>query len=200
MEDVELIDSVLSGNEKDFERLIKMYESNVFRVVIGLLHNKEDAEEVTQDIFIKIYRSISSFNKKAAFTTWLYRIAINTSLNFLRKKRSRLLWSELTTVFQFASKEVSAESKMIEKSDHEIIRHAIDSLPKSQRLAFVLTKYEELPQKQVAAIMKISEGAVEQLVLRAKNNLRKKLKTAIGLETARLSNNKTKEDEKSERY
>lgn len=200
MEDAELIDGVLSGNEKDFERLIKMYGSSVFRVVIGLLHNKEDAEEVTQDVFIKVYRSISSFNKKAAFSTWLYRISINTSLNFLRRKRNRLFWSELTTVFQFASKEVSAESNMIEKSDHQIIQHAIDSLPKSQRLAFVLTKYEELPQKQVAVIMKISEGAVEQLVMRAKNNLRKKMKTAVGFETTRLSNNKTKEDEKSEGY
>lgn len=200
MEDFELIESVLKGNERDFERLIKMYESGVFRVVIGLLHNKEDAEEVTQDVFLKLYSSLSSFDRRAAFTTWLYRIAINTSLNFLRKKRNKVFWSELKTIFQFSSKEPSAEAKMTERLDYEIVKHAIDSLPKNQRLAFVLTKYEELPQRQVAEIMKTSEGAVEQLVLRAKNNLRKKMAATIGFESIQLSNKKKKADEKSKRF
>lgn len=200
MEEIELINGILSGNERDFERLIKMYESGVFRVAIGLLHNKEDAEEVTQDVFLKLYSSLSSFDRRAAFTTWLYRIAINTSLNFLRKKRNKVFWSELKTIFQFSSKEPSAEAKMTERLDYEIVKHAIDSLPKNQRLAFVLTKYEELPQRQVAEIMKTSEGAVEQLVLRAKNNLRKKMAATVGFESIQLSNKKTEADEKSKRF
>jgi RNA polymerase sigma-70 factor, ECF subfamily len=191
MQDFQLIDSILEGNQKDFERLIKMYESNVFRVSIGLLHNKEDAEEVTQDVFLKVYRSLSTFNKKSAFSTWLYRLTINTCLNFLRKKKRNLLWTGLSEMFQISSRETSSEAGMISRSDNEIIKQAIDSLPQKQRFAFVLTKYEELPQKEVAAIMKLSEGAVEQLVLRAKNNLRKNLAPAVGFYKNQLSKNET---------
>jgi len=191
MQDFDLINSILAGNQRDFEQLIKMYESNVFCVSIGLIHNKEDAEEVTQDVFLKVYRSLSTFNKKSAFSTWLYRLTINTCLNFLRKKNRKHFWTSLSEIFQISSKEASAEASMINRHDDEMIKQAIDSLPYKQRLAFVLTKYEELPQREVAAIMKLSEGAVEQLVLRAKNNLRKKLKTAIGFYNIQLSKNET---------
>lgn len=195
MQDFDLIDSILSGNQKDFERLIKIYESNVFRVSMGLLHNKEDAEEVTQDVFLKLYHSLSTFNKKSAFSTWLYRLTINTCLNFLRRKKTKLFWTGLSEIFQISSKEASAETRMINRSEGEMIRRAIDGLPHKQRLAFVLTKYEELPQKEVAAIMNLSEGAVEQLVLRAKNNLRKNLKSPIGFQKNKLSKNETSGNE-----
>lgn len=195
MQDFELIDSIVEGNQKDFELLIKKYDSNVFRVAIGLLHNKEDAEELTQDVFLKVYHSLSTFNKKSAFTTWLYRLTINSALNSLRKKKRKHLWTGLYEIFQISSPEQSALNKMINRSEDEMIRQAIDNLPYKQRLAFVLTKYEELPQREVAAIMELTEGAIEQLVLRAKNNLRKKLAPAIGTYNIRLSKYKTSKNE-----
>lgn len=179
MQDVELIQSILGGNTRNYEQLVKKYQTNVFRTVIGMLHNKEDAEEITQDVFIKVYNSLSSFSGKSAFSTWLYRITINTSISHLRKKKRRGLWVELTNFFQFQSKEKPAETVLTEKNDKILIQQAIDSLPDKQKLAFVLTKHEELPQRQVAEIMEITEGAVEQLVVRAKANLRKKLETDI---------------------
>ena len=81
MHESELIQSILDGNQQDFKLLIKKYETNVFRAAIGFLHNKQDAEEITQDVFVKVYQSLSSFKGKAAFSTWLYRITVNTSLN-----------------------------------------------------------------------------------------------------------------------
>ncbi|MGE5520900.1 MAG: RNA polymerase sigma factor [Candidatus Dadabacteria bacterium] len=195
MQDFELIDSIVEGNQKDFELLIKKYDSNVFRVAIGLLHNKEDAEELTQDVFLKVYHSLSTFNKKSAFTTWLYRLTINSALNSLRKKKRKHLWTGLYEIFQISSPEQSALNKMINRSKDTMIRQAIDNLPYKQRLAFVLTKYEELPQREVAAIMELTEGAIEQLVLRAKNNLRKKLAPAIGTYNIRLSKYKTSKNE-----
>ena len=179
MHDIELIQGVLNGNQQDFELLIKKYQTNVFRTVIGLLHNKEDAEEITQDIFIKVYQSLSSFSGKAAFSTWLYRIAVNTSLNFLKKRKRAGFWIGLSDLLQIPSKDKQAEAVLTEKSQKSIIQKAIDSLPEKQRLAFVLAKYEELPQRQVAEILEVSEGAVEQLILRAKNNLKKKLEIEL---------------------
>lgn len=179
MQTEELIDSILNGNHRDYEQLIKKYQPNVFRVAMGLLHSKEDAEEITQDVFVKVYQSISTYSGKSAFSTWLYRITINTSLNFLKKKKRNRFWTGLSQLLQVAAKDKQAETLMVEKSDSAIIRQAIYALPEKQQLAFVLTKYEELPQKQVAEIMHTSEGAVEQLVIRAKNNLRNKLEKEL---------------------
>jgi RNA polymerase sigma-70 factor (ECF subfamily) len=175
MHEVELIQSILDGNQQDFKLLIKKFEVNVFRTAIGFLHNKQDAEEITQDVFLKAYQSLSSFRGKAAFSTWLYRITVNTSLNYLRKKKRKGFWIGLSDFLQIPSKDKQAETIITERLEKTIIQQAIDNLPEKQRLAFVFTRYEELPQKQVAEIMKISEGAVEQLLLRAKNNLKKKL-------------------------
>lgn len=173
MDEVELIQHILHQNHEDYAILIKRYQVNVFRTAIGLLHNKEDAEEITQDVFIKAYQSLASFNAKAAFSTWLYRITVNMSLNFLRKKKRKTFWTGLTEVLQLASKDKSAETIITERSENAVIQQALDTLPEKQRLAFVFARYEELPQKQVAEIMHISEGAVEQLLLRAKLNLKK---------------------------
>ena len=179
MDELELIRRVLEGHQQDFSLLIKKYEASVFRTAMGLLHSKEDAEEITQDVFLKVYQSLSSFNGRSAFSTWLYRITINSSLNLLRKKKRRGFWIGLSDLLQIASKDREAETIMTEKTEKAVIRQAINSLPEKQRLAFVLTKYEELPQKQVAEIMDLSEGAVEQLILRAKTNLRKKLEKEL---------------------
>ena len=173
MDEYELIQSILSGNQQDFKLLIKKYEANVFRTAIGFLHNKQDAEDITQDVFIKVYQSLSSFNGKAAFSTWLYRITVNSSLNFLRKKKRRGFWVALSELIQIPSKDKPGEIALTEKTEKAIIPQAIDDLPDKQRKAFVLSRYEELPHIQIAEIMKITEGAVEQLLHRAKINLKK---------------------------
>jgi RNA polymerase sigma-70 factor, ECF subfamily len=187
MQDFDLIDSILDGNLKDFELLINKYQPSIFRLSIGLLHNREDAEELTQDVFVKLYHSLSTFNKRSAFSTWLYRLTINTCLNALKRKKKRQFWTVLSETLRFSSNEVSAEAAMINRSDDELIRQAIDHLPLKQRLAFIMTKYENLPQREVATIMKLTEGSVEQLVLRAKNNLRKNLAATIGFNTVSVS-------------
>lgn len=180
MDEYTLIQNILKGNPAEFERLIKIYQPNVFRTAMGLLHNKEDAEEITQDVFLKVYDSLPLFNQKAALSTWIYRVTINTSLNFLKKKKGNRLLVGLSALLGLASKEKQSEKLVTDKEEKDSIRKAMQELPGKQRLAFVLTKYEELPQRQVAEIMQISEGAVEQLVIRARNNLRKKLEKIMG--------------------
>lgn len=175
MDDTELIQNVLNGNQRDFERLVEKYQSAVFRMAIGLLHNKEDAEEIVQDVFIKVYKSLSSFDAKAAFSTWLYRVTVNASLNVLRKKKRQKLWVELSDILQLRSKEKQADALLTEQSDNTLIYQAMKDLPAMQRVAFVLPKYEELPQARVAEILHLSTGAVEQLIYRAKRNLKQKL-------------------------
>ncbi len=160
------------------------YQGLVFHTAIGFVHIKEDAEDLTQEVFIKIFQSINTFKGDAEFTTWLYRITVNTCINHINKNNRRNL-IELTgnlfqNIFYKNDNERNPEQKMIEKERDAKIRKAIDSLPDKQRIAFVLSKYDDLPQREIAEIMKITEGAVEQHLQRAKINLQKKLMPLVG--------------------
>ncbi|MCE5205574.1 MAG: RNA polymerase sigma factor [Porphyromonadaceae bacterium] len=175
MSDEQLIKEITSGNHAAFKSLMEKYQLQVFRTVMGFVHTKEDAEEVTQDIFIRVYQSLSSFHHDAEFSTWLYRITVNMSLNFLRSNRKNRLLQSLEAIFSYRSEEKTPLEEMEQAERDRRIRMAIDALPEKQRMAFVLSRYEELPQKKIAEVMNRTEGAVEQLLQRAKENLQKKL-------------------------
>lgn len=177
MSDEQLIQEILSGNTSAFKMLMEKYQLRVFRTVLGFVHSKEDAEDITQDIFMKAYQSLVFFKGESEFTTWLYRITANMSINFVNRNRKNRFLQSLEDIFYKPSGEKTPLEQLEESERDQRIRKAIDSLPEKQRTAFVLSKYEELPQKTIASVMNISEGAVEQLLQRAKNNLQKKLST-----------------------
>lgn len=175
MSDNELIHEILSGDTSAFKTLMEKYQLQVFRTVMGFVHVKEDAEDITQDIFVKVYQSLAFFKGESEFSTWLYRITVNMSINFINRNRKNRLLQSLEDVFAKPSSEKTPLEQLEESERDQRIRKAIDSLPEKQRTAFILSKYEELPQKTIASVMDTSEGAIEQLLQRAKNNLQKKL-------------------------
>ena len=175
MEEAESIKSILAGHTAEFTHLVKTYETSVFRIVMGFVHQKEDAEDITQEVFVKAFQSLDRFAGRSSFSTWLYRIAIHTSLNELKRRKRQTLWSFAADMLQLPSTNKNPEQALAEKTEQDEIRKAIDRLPEKQRMAFILSRYEELPQRDVALIMEISEGAVEQLLLRARDNLKKTL-------------------------
>lgn len=184
MSEEQIIQEILEGDSSKFKLLVEKYQSMVFRTSMGFVHNKEDAEDLTQDIFIRAFQSLSSFQGNSEFSTWLYRITVNTSINHLNriKNRGLLHFAEdiLQNIFNRASDDKNPEQQL-EQSEHDnVIRKAIDALPEKQRTAFVLSKYDDLPQKEIAAIMQCSEGSVEQLLQRAKSSLQKKLSSIVG--------------------
>ncbi len=176
MTDDELIRSILDGNQRNFRLIVEKYSPRVFRTVLGFVHQREEAEEITQDCFLKAYNSLPGFSGKSAFSTWLYRITVNTALNVVRKKRREQLMGDLSAFFQFSSAEKNAGQKLEEAEEDGIVEQALDKLPEKQRVAFILSKFEGFSQKEIAEIMSTSEGAVEQLILRAKAHLKKELK------------------------
>ncbi|NMD03934.1 MAG: RNA polymerase sigma factor [Bacteroidales bacterium] len=163
---------------------MEKYQPLVFRTCLGFVHYKDDADDLTQEVFIQAYQSLSAFKGESAFSTWLYRIAINASLNRIRhsKKKSILQYfrnisgveKDPEEIFLYEAPE-NPEEILIRKEHSDWLGKALDSLPESQRKAIVLSKYDDLPQKEIAEIMNISEGAVEALIQRAKKNLREKL-------------------------
>lgn len=177
MSDEQLIKEIRSGNSAAFRTLMERYQQQVFRVAMGYLHAKEDAEDLTQEVFIRVYEMLHTFHGEAAFSTWLYRITLNMSLNQLRKNKKKRLLQSLDTIFNRGSSDKTPLEMLEREEQDREIRAAINALPEKQRMAFVLSRYEELPQKQIATIMNRTEGAVEQLLKRANEKLRKKLQS-----------------------
>ena len=130
MSDEQLIKEIISGSHAAFETLMDKYQLQVFRTVMGFVHIKEDAEEVTQDIFIKVYQSLPSFNYDSEFSTWLYRITVNMSLNSLRKNKNRMLnpWA----IFFTTGENPTGRTEQAERDKR--IRMAIDT---PERMAFI---------------------------------------------------------------
>jgi RNA polymerase sigma-70 factor, ECF subfamily len=184
MTDSEIIQQILKGDRNQYRFLVERYQSMVFRTCIGFLHNKDDADDLTQDIFIQAYQSLSSFKGDSSFSTWIYRIAVNASLNKVRKSSKSFLLQRLDAVFSSEKSQAysysindneNPENILITNEHKEWVQKALNSLPENQRTAIVLSKYDDLPQKEIAEIMNTTEGAVEALIQRAKSNLREKL-------------------------
>ena len=184
MDDSELIGHLSENDPLAFRMLVEQYEDMVFRTSMGLLHDKEEAEDISQEVFIEVFKSIAYFRGESKLSTWLYRITINKSLNELKKIQRQKTWGRLDDFIKGKKedrREISIPDRSGEKAGEseelaKMLQHAIDELPENQRIAFVLAKYDELSYKEIAEIMNSTVSSVESLVHRAKSNLQKRLR------------------------
>ena len=183
MDDKLLVKEIKQGNERAFKELVESYKDIVVNTCYGFLQNQENAEDIAQEVFIEVYQSIHRFREEAKLSTWVYRIAVNKSLNF-KKKNSRRKWTvSFQTVIggekeaeQIADVKISDPHADLEQQERvKILHSAIETLAQNQKIAFTLSKYENLNYKEIAEVMGTSISAVESLLNRAKNNLQKKL-------------------------
>jgi RNA polymerase sigma-70 factor (ECF subfamily) len=187
MTESEVIVMILKGNQDKYRILVEKYQTMVFRTCIGFLHNKDDADDLSQEVFIQAYQSLNKFKGESAFATWIYRIAVNASLNKVRRNSRSPIFNRLNSLLVTGNeREISVpafdnedpENILIRLEKSKWIQNALDTLPENQRTAIVLSKYDDLSQKEIAEIMNTTEGAVEALMQRAKTNLRIKLSTS----------------------
>jgi RNA polymerase sigma factor (sigma-70 family) len=147
------------------------------------VQNKEDAEDLTQEVFIEVFHSLEKFKQESSLSTWIYRITVNKSLDFLRKKNRKKRFGFMTSLFHKETGEINFDKGhfdhpgiLLEKKENaRILFEAIDLLSENQKTAFILFHVEELSQKEIAAIMNLSPKAIESLIQRAKTTLREKL-------------------------
>jgi RNA polymerase sigma-70 factor, ECF subfamily len=184
MNDSEIISLILDGDRHAFRLLVEKHQSMVFRTCMGFVHDRDEADDLTQDIFLQAFQSLQGFKGEATFSTWIYRIAVNASLNRVRKNSRNPILQRIDSFFHPTSEKEdlvtvsdaeNPETILIREENSRWVRNALDSLPENQRTAIILSKYDELSQKEIAEIMKTSEGAIEALIQRAKANLRIKL-------------------------
>lgn len=180
MNNKKLLLKIKGGNQKAFHQLFEQYQHLVYNLCYRMSGNREEAEDTTQDVFIKIYHAIEKFRGEAKLSSWIYRITINTCLKRERRKRLEN-WISLDFLFQEAEKfqPVSREKtphQQVEISEREqIVHQAIQKLPARQKTALVLHRYENLSYEEISGVMEISLSAVESLLHRAKDNLTKLL-------------------------
>ncbi|MGE0020145.1 MAG: RNA polymerase sigma factor [Draconibacterium sp.] len=183
MTETEIIQKLQQGSEQAFRQLIENYQKLVVNTCYGLVHNTEDAEDIAQDVFIEVFRSIQNFRADAKLSTWLYRIAVNRSLNHIRDNKRRKWFQSFDDVVKektllinhYASENPGTELENMQRAT--ILHEAIGLLPENQKTAFTLNKYEDLSYKEIAEIMDTSVASVESLIHRAKAGLQKKLYT-----------------------
>lgn len=177
-----LVQELKKGKESAFKSVVDNYQDMVYNTCLAIVKNEEDAEDLSQDVFVQVYQSISSFKGESKLSTWIYRIATTKSLDHERRKKRKKRFAFVKSIFGEES-EVSVHLpdfhhpgvKLDQKENAAILFKAIDKLPDNQKIAFILNKVEGLNYQEVSDVMRVSVSAIESLLHRAKNNLKKML-------------------------
>lgn len=183
MTDQELIAGIIEHDKHAIQFLVSNYHKQVINTAYHFVRDMDDAEDISQDVCIEILESIQHFKGSSALSTWIYRVTVNKSLNFIRKNKRKQLIGHIESFFKGSSG--NHDYQVIEPSIHDrtfenkerriLLDKSVNKLPENQRIAFVLSKYEDLSYKQIAEIMNLSIASVESLLQRAKQNLQKSL-------------------------
>ncbi len=183
--DAQLMLRFKDGDNEAFELLFSRHTHAMINFSYRFVRNREMAEEMAQEIFLKVYEAAAGYKAQAKFTTWLYRIATNVCLNEIRKphfrKTLQSLASDRSQDGDAAHLEIASEAErnLERQAISHTLRQVLDQIPDNQRIAFILNKYQELSYTEVAEVMRISEKAVKSLIHRAKEALAEKLKPLL---------------------
>jgi RNA polymerase sigma-70 factor, ECF subfamily len=173
-DDTELVARCLAGDTGAFDVLVTRHRRQVYQVCYRFAGNHEDASDLAQDAFLRAYRALGTFKGRSAFSTWLYRVAVNVCLN---RKAVKQLPTEPIERREFAGRgDEAADRLVIRQENAAAVRAAISQLPKKQRATMILRMYQELPHEEIAAILGSSVGAVKANFFHALANLKRLLR------------------------
>jgi RNA polymerase sigma-70 factor (ECF subfamily) len=182
LNELELIQQLRAGDEQAFKSLVANYQDLVYNTALGVVQNSEDAEDVAQEVFIQVFRSIDQFKGDARLSTWIYRITTTKALDHIRSRRRKKRFAFITSLFgpndELVHEPIDFQHPGValdRKEQAALLFRMIDQLPENQKVAFTLHKTEELSYQEIADVMELSVSAVESLLFRARQNLRKLL-------------------------
>lgn len=176
--DEEIVQRVLTGDYNDFERLVNRYSKNVYNIALRMVRSPEDAEDLSQEAFLKAYRSLSSFRGDSKFSVWLYRIVSNVCLDHIRKKKKE---NEVSlsvedddgeeTELEISDISLSPESLLEKKLTVESVRNGLDSLPEDSRRILLLREIQGLSYDEISGVLDLDPGTVKSRISRARKKL-----------------------------
>ena len=180
--DAEVMLRVKAGDDSAFHHLVEKFRRPLVGFLYRMARSQAVAEELAQEVLLRVYRSRKTYKAEAKFTTWMYRIATNLAVNYARDSRARrgeVSLDEPTeggAAFEVADGEPTAEQSVLRRERRRAIRSRIEALPERQRLAVLMHKYEGLDYREIAQVLKLSESATKSLLFRAYETLRETLK------------------------
>jgi RNA polymerase sigma-70 factor (ECF subfamily) len=186
--DAEVMLRVKAGDESAFDYLVQKYRRPLVSFMYRMARNTAAAEDLAQEVFLRVYRSRQTYEASAKFTTWLYRIATNLAVNHARDtrhERPEVTVSldepdeETGTTLDVADGTVTAEEALVRRERMRAIRSKVEALPERQKLAVIMHKYQQMDYKQIAGVLKLSESATKSLLFRAYETLREQLKEFV---------------------
>jgi RNA polymerase sigma-70 factor (ECF subfamily) len=174
-EDLKVIERVLAGEAKDFEFLVKKYQKKIYFLALRMTKNHDMADELAQESFVKAYISLASFQKGRSFYTWLYRIAINLILNYLKHKSFTVSLDSPSgrTFIENVPESPDQLTRLINQEQMEVFQRALDSLQPEQKAIFVLKTHDHLSYERIGEIMDCSVGTIMSRLFRARAKIRK---------------------------
>jgi RNA polymerase sigma-70 factor, ECF subfamily len=188
LDDAQVMLRVKNGDDAGFEYLVTKYRRPMMAFMYRMAHNTAVAEELAQEIFLRVYRSRQTYNAEAKFSTWLYRIATNLAVNHARDtkyERPEITVNldqpdqETGSTIDLPDGSMTAEQAILRRERLAAIRQHVQNLPERQRLAVLMHKYQEMDYRQIGEVLKLSESATKSLLFRAYETLREKLKDFI---------------------
>ena len=186
--DVQLMLDVKAGDEQSFELLLRKYRIPLVNFLYRMVRDSAAAEDLAQEVFLRVYRARKKYEASAKFTTWLFHIATNLALNAVRDGRYRKMEVSLDApaeedepVFQLPAHEMRADERMIQRDRARVIRRAVLALPEKQRAAVLLHKYQEMDYADIARVLECSESALKSLLFRAYETLRIEFAPLVGV-------------------
>lgn len=179
--DAQLMLRVRLGDAASFNLLLERHRTPVVHFLYRMVQNRAIAEDLAQEVFLRVYRSRAGYEPSAKFTTWLFRIATNLAFNWIRDEKNRRQQRSLdgdesgAVARQIGDGKPSVEKRLVDEVKLQEVRDAIAQLPEKQRAAVLMHKYEEMEYSQIAKVLSLSESAVKSLLFRAYENLRMRL-------------------------
>ena len=178
MEEKSLIKNLKAKNEEAFKILVEKYKDLVYSTIIPIIQNIDDADDLTQEVFIQIYKSIKNFKEKSSLSTWIYKISISKAYEHLRYKKRKKRFSILVNIFREDDSLIDIPDfhhpgiQLEQKENAKILFDAIEKLPDNQKKTYILKNIQGLSYKKISDIMEKSVASVESILFRAKNNLK----------------------------
>ncbi len=188
LSDAQIMLQVKAGDDSAFEFLVQKYRRAMVNFMFRMAHNNAAAEDLAQEVFLRVYRSRGSYEASAKFTTWLYRIATNLAVNHARDTRHERPENTVSLdepdqesghTLDLPDRTPSAEEAIVRRERVAAIRQRVQALPERQRIAVVMHKYQQMEYRQIADVLKLSESATKSLLFRAYETLREQLKEFV---------------------
>jgi RNA polymerase sigma factor (sigma-70 family) len=185
-EDAQIIQAALSGNDRAYKQLMNKYHDAIFSFIYRMIHDREQVEDLTQEAFIKAFASLSSFNDEYAFSTWLYKIATNNCIDYIRKRKLQTFSidkpieardSDFT--FELSDDSYEADKELISGQRARLLTQAIETLPEKYRKVIHLRHVEERSYEEIARQLRLPIGTVKAHIFRARELLYKQLRSKI---------------------